>query len=535
MFHKADAFLIIFLFCFSSFLYWKTFYIKEDQIFIATKVWSDFGATIPVARSFSYGLNFPPQYPHFANEPIRYHFLFYLLVGFLEKYGLRLDYALNILSAIGMTFLMYLIYKGGEILFKSKIIGILSLLFFVFNSSFGFVEYFKINGINTNLIWKIISNEHFTSFGPYDGKIVSAFWSLNIYTNQRHLAFGYAIFLAIFLYLYHRIVKHKSISYDASLIIGIFVGLLPFFHLVVYAMIGILIFIFFLIFSHTRKQLFLSGFAAIILALPQFVYMGDSQVKSEIIKIGYLAEYISQIPYYWLMNLGLLIIFIPIGFLFANKNQRKAFLVFLTFFLIANILKLSPEIAANHKFVNMFVIGMNWFVALAIIKLWTKFLILKFVLPIIVLFMILTGIIDFFPIVNDKYIVIDDIPKNKIANFIYKKTPKDSVFLNSSFNFHPALLAGRKIFLGWPYYSWSAGYDTDHRNKIFMKIYTSTNKFEFCRLAHENKIDYATIEDTKGDINLPNINVNFFKENFKFIYEDPKENYYMISIKENCT
>ncbi|MCX7928681.1 MAG: hypothetical protein N2558_03265 [Patescibacteria group bacterium] len=531
---KLDLLVIFFAFIFSTFLYWKTLYIKDNQMFIATKVWSDFGATLPVARSFSYGFNFPPQYPHFAHEPIRYHFLFYLFVGLLEKYGIRLDYALNTLSAIGMTLLIYFIYKGGEVLFKNKVIGILSLLFFIFNGSFGFLEYFKANGINISSILQIPSNQNFTSFGPYDEKIVSAFWSLNIYTNQRHLALGYAIFLGIFLYLYHRIVKHKSISYNAALIIGILVGFIPFLHLAVYAMIGVAVLLFFLIFSHTRKQLFLMGFVAIILALPQFIYMGSSRVESELIKIGYLAKNISEIPYYWLLNLGLLIVFIPIGFLLANKNQKKAFLVFLTFFIIANTFRLSPEIAANHKFINMFVIGMNWFLAFSIITLWGKFLMSKLILTISILFLTLTGIIDLFPIINDKYVTIDDIPKNKIANFIDKNTTKDAIFLNSSFTFHPALIAGRKIFLGWPYYAWSAGYDTDHRNKIFTKMYTSTNKFDFCKMAIENNIDYVTVEDTKGDTNLPTINTEFFKNNFKLMYEDIKENYFIFSIKDNC-
>ncbi|TSC86331.1 MAG: hypothetical protein G01um10147_943 [Microgenomates group bacterium Gr01-1014_7] len=77
---------------------------------IATKAWSDFASHIPLIRSFSLGDNFLPEYPLFPGEPIRYHFLFYAVVGYLEKLGLRIDYAFNILSALSFAFLIISIY-----------------------------------------------------------------------------------------------------------------------------------------------------------------------------------------------------------------------------------------------------------------------------------------------------------------------------------------------------------------------------------------------------------------------------------------
>ena len=68
----------IFLLGFAWALMWKTFRVNQaGNLEIATKVWSDFAATIPLIRSFSLGDNFPPQYPLFAGPPIRYHFLFF--------------------------------------------------------------------------------------------------------------------------------------------------------------------------------------------------------------------------------------------------------------------------------------------------------------------------------------------------------------------------------------------------------------------------------------------------------------------------
>src|SRR4030042_3640834 len=98
--------LIILIFCcltISSYLMFRTFSYdtQTSSILIASKLWSDFSAHIPLIRSFSLGQNWTPQYPIFPGEPIRYHFLFYLLVGMLEKIGIRIDWALNIPSLIG--------------------------------------------------------------------------------------------------------------------------------------------------------------------------------------------------------------------------------------------------------------------------------------------------------------------------------------------------------------------------------------------------------------------------------------------------
>ncbi|HSW98127.1 MAG TPA: DUF2298 domain-containing protein, partial [Candidatus Saccharimonadales bacterium] len=171
---------------------------------IAGKAWSDFANHIPLIRTFSFGNNFPPQDPLFSGEPIHYHFLFYMFVGFLEKFGVRIDYALNIPSALGFFALLVMIYIFAVKVFRSKGVGILSVLFFLCNGTLSFFEFFRQHPFSNKTIQDIITNTTFPSFGPYDHKIVSAFWNLNIYTNQRHLAAAYALgLLIIYLVLFH--------------------------------------------------------------------------------------------------------------------------------------------------------------------------------------------------------------------------------------------------------------------------------------------------------------------------------------------
>src|SRR3989338_4090020 len=112
--------LIIFAISFSTFLMFFTFHKEQGDIFIASKAWSDFGSHIPLIRSFSFGSNFPTEYPLFPGQPINYHFLFYFFVGLIEKAGVPIDYALNIPSAIGFSGLILFIYFVAKKIFQSS-------------------------------------------------------------------------------------------------------------------------------------------------------------------------------------------------------------------------------------------------------------------------------------------------------------------------------------------------------------------------------------------------------------------------------
>ena len=535
-FEKKEIVLFILFFIFSWILMWKTFRLSQNgNMQIATKAWSDFAATIPLIRSFSFGSNFPPQYPIFAGPHIRYHFVFYLLVGTLEKIGLPISWALNLPSVLGFFTLLIAIYAVAKLVFRNKTVGFLSSLFFLFNGSFSFLEFFKKHPISTHSLSEIFNNNTFASFGPYDHKTISAFWNLNIFTNQRHLAIAYSFFLILVYYFYKKSGSNKKLNLGKTLLLGVIIGLFPFIHFAVFGMIEILLGTLFIFYPKTRKETFFVGFVSILIAVPQILYMGKGDVGVQLIHPGYLIQNLTPMNFlsYWFLNIGLASIFGPAGFLLASKKQRKIFFPFLMLFIIGNIFQFSPEIAANHKFFNLWVIGLNMFAAFFLIKTWKRSAYLQPLVGIFFFFMVFSGIIDLFPVFNDSYVTVNDIPNNNAATYIKEYTSKNAVFLNSSFLYHPASLAGRKIFIGWPYFAWSAGYNTDKRGKILVSIYTSKTKEETCRLLNKNNIDYFTIEDTSSDTDYPTIDLKYFSNNFSADYSD--QDIKIINVSKNCS
>jgi hypothetical protein len=522
---------------FSFWLMFSTFSYKNGFMLIATKAWSDFASHIPLIRSFSLGSNFPPQYPIFPGEPIRYHFLFYFLVGILEKAGLRIDWSLNLLSTLSFLALMLIIYLLGKELFKSKAVGILSLIFFLFNGSLSFIEFFKLHPLPSNTINDIIKNNAFPSFGPYDGKIVSAFWNLNIYTNQRHLALALAVFLLIIFFITKYERKKKNLPPYLTLLFGVLIGILPFFHSSVFLMILAVLGILLVLFSSERKSLFLILLVGAFISLPRVLFLEQAATYIPHIQIGYLiANQLSfySFTYYWIMNLGLSFIFIPIGFLFSPKLAKKVFIAFFSLFLIGNLFQFSIEMAGNHKFFNAFLIVGNMFSAFFLVRSWQKFKFLRVFILLAGFFLIFSGIIDFFPIKNDSLMTVSDYPNNSNIRWVMKNTPKNSIFLNTSYTYDQASLAGRKIFLGWPYFPWSLGYDTLRRSSLMKDMLGSQNKKNLCMMLKNNNINYIEISGNNlNNSDLPRVSSMLISD-FMPIYSDRQTNYNIYSTVKIC-
>lgn len=527
-----EAIFLSILFAFSALIMFKTFKAPEGTLKIATKAWSDFAATIPLIRSFSLGNNFPPEYPIFPGPPIRYHFVFFFLVGLLERIGLRIDLALNTLSTIGFFLLALSIYFLTKEVFKKRVAA-LAVILFVFNGSLSFLEFFKSHALGANTIREIVSNVKFSSFGPYDGHLVSAFWNLNIFTNQRHLAISYAAFIFLILLVYKN--AKDGFSKEGLLALGFFVGLFPFVHLAVFGMMLTALGIFFVIYPKIRRQIFFVGVLSLILAVPQFIYMGASQTTTSLFSPGYLIQKLTFVNFvnYWIFNLGLLVVLTPLGFILANPRQRKIIYPFLALFIIGNLFVFSPDRATNHKFFNLFLIGADMFAAFSLRTLWIRGVAGKILTCWLFFFLTLSGIIDFFPIINDSYVVISDYQKNPASQFILKNTPANSTILNHSFLYDPASLAGRKIYLGWPYFSWSAGYDTDKRFRTVKEILSGKDKNLVCKKLADEKIDFIEIKNPT-ELEEVIVNYSFFERNFNKIYFDNLQNLSIFEVSKSC-
>jgi len=506
---------------FSFFLMFHTFSYDggKHEIRIASKLWSDFGAHIPLIRSFSYGPNLtrllhgqPVESPLFPGEPIRYHFGFYALVGVLEKLGIRIDWALNLPSALGFFLLLILIFRLSYVLFANNSVALLSVLFFLFNGSLSFLKFFQ-----THTIADVVTNTKFPSFGPWDGGGITAFWNLNIYTNQRHLALSYAIVLALL------IIRQRPV------LTAVLLSFLLFTNYAAFAIAGLwLAWVFWR--EHSERTPLA---VAALLTLPALLWLQRVANLSSVIiwEPGYLAR-TTHVVLFWWQNLGAHMILIPLGLVFASRAIRSRFgLPLLALFILPNLFRFSPDMINNHKFFNFFLILGSMFSAYAVVRIGQMRLVGRIGQICLIFLLTLSGIIDFFPVINDYKGSIADVVASPDAQFFATQTKPADVVANSTWFYHPASLAGRSIYSGYTYFTWSYGYDQVMRETTLRAIYEAPTRQTLCHLLTQHSIALVELNQRPESYLAPNWKL---WNDLSSAYENPDTNLKFYETKTIC-
>ncbi|NLY74904.1 MAG: YfhO family protein [Firmicutes bacterium] len=622
--HRRETLFILIVLLVSSFMMFYTFHINNGRIYVGLSVFSDFGPHLAVIRSFSHGMNFPTEYPHFANGQARYHFLFQFLSGNLEYLGLPIDWAFNLPSIISLTVFMMLLYALAVILTGKPGVGFLSVILFFFRSSMAFFTYWSElrRTPGDNIFARILRTDIFI------GKTLHEDWGLwaqNVYVNQRHFAFALGIMLIIIIVLLPlfkkmlHALREKSattgsvddllqefmLRSDAwlpadigrSVVIGVLLGLLSFWNGAV-VVAALLILFGLAVFSKHRLEFANIALIAIAVSYLEtlfFIGPGSSALQPQIM-IGFLAAQKdgAGILRFYLELLGLLPLVLLTAFCFAPGGGRWLFIPFLLPLIFATTVQLTPDIAMNHKFIIISVLLLNIFAADFIHRLfkinpgsfkfnkgknqadsepaletastgepvcgetasdgtdpfasglrfigkislaalnkfesfWNLTLtqaiiraVLRYAAFIILMAMTITGVVDFITLINknlpQKAIVLEvDDP---VTQWVEENTRPDDLFLTDAYCIHPILMAGRKIFYGWPYFAWSAGYDVDGRNVITSNIYGGYDLQIVKELLEENQIRYVVIEDGNRQSYEYRLNEDLFRDNFTLVYQN---------------
>ena len=488
---------------------WFTFaYYKGEYFLMRSRLWSDFAAHLPMIRSFSLGDNFPPEYPQFANEPSRYHFLFYMLVGYMERIGINLAFALNTLSAIGLSLLLIMIFKFAEYFYGVKkkgaiFAGVLAVFFFLFNSSLSYVDYFQEKGVSLATIAGVVQVEQFINFGPWNGDDISAFWHWNVYTNQRHLAFSYALVLCIFWTLLRFSAKKKNqLSKTKRFLMILTMIVLPFFNLAAYAILLYMLFFWFVTNPSLIKKRLLFYLLLIVVSIPSFYCYWQLDVGKVIFSPGFMAaeKNLWGIIYYWWRNLGLYIILWPSLLVVGNKQQKKWLLMVAGLFLVANLFQLSTDMINNHKLINFFQLGIAVSLGVLLAKLWSRSLVAKLFVILLIPLLTLSGVMDASAIIHDRQVMLPDVVNLQLGIWVINNTAADSVFVTNQYLYNPVSLVGRKTYLDYGYFAWSMGYQDRPRRENLLDIFAPDSELDrWCHLMTKEQIDYVMLSPGKGD------------------------------------
>lgn len=459
---------------------WKTFSYdsKTHEFIIARNVVGDFGLHLSLIRSVSWGNNIPVESPFYPGVPMSYHYGVDVIAGLLERAGIRIDIALNGISAVAFTALLYLIYLLPQKLFgKNKYIGIVSVLLFLFHGGWSFMDYLK-NGWN---IWRIPNYIH---AGPFDGSLISTFFTLNVYANQRHTV----VALALGLWVIYELIHRKKRTIIRAIIFGCILGLVGWVHTLLFAAFCFIVFM-------------LRGIPILVPALILFIPRALSIVQAThgIGNIFFNPGFLSTRPFtwisfinFWWLNLGVALILIPLGFIKSGKKQKLFFISFFLLFIIANTFQLSYRIDHNHTLINLFMIIANMYIANLLWHWWHK---RKIVVIFLFATLTLSGLMDLMVIKNDYHLRVADAPKNPLMQWIKVHTDPNAIIIAPPQLLDPVTLSGRKNYVGHDYYLSVMGYDYKDRLQIVKRIYEKHDA-DAINLAKKQGAQYIIYNDS---------------------------------------
>ena len=155
---------------------------------------------------------------------------------------------------------------------------------------------------------------------------------------------------------------------------GVLLGLLPMFNSAVFLAAAAVLGVLFLLFSLRGQMLVLAATSGVI-ALPQMLYLSTGSGRAQMPKLlhwGYTVEHptVANVAKYFGFTFGFKWLLIALALIFAGSLPRRFFLAALSLIAVAFSFQFTIEVLANQKFLHIWVIIANLFVAFALWRLW---------------------------------------------------------------------------------------------------------------------------------------------------------------------
>jgi len=547
---RAAVWCLFLVVIFSAYLNWHSLNVtSRGDILVANGAWSDLMYHVSYIRTVALGNNVPIQYPYFANEPIRYHFLFDYFTGKVSQLGLDAVQALNIMSTLGLVSLLMLVFEFGRQLFKRTLTAVLGILFLVFHSSLSVFPWLKEN-FNGNILQSILQKGGWLAGTDFE---VWGLFNLNVFVNQRHFAFGLAALVLLVIVLVKFTaeseiddsspnelslsnVKAWVLDYGnvkVPLFWAVIIGCLPFWN-ALFAAIAVMFVLAFALFNYKNKNLLLglllTAIVASIIVYPQLMLFkaGASALKDyPRFHFGYALDHPSLIGFitFYFKVFGLKVPLIAAALFLVERRLRVYALILLIPFLIANLFQLSSVLYDNNKLIIASLVFMNCYAAYGIVYLLEKRSLAARVSAIVLSVLItLAGVVDFFAARNLKQTAIAD-QTSSLKWWTVQHTKPRSVFLtNTSIPFadnavSAVTLAGRYLYVVSNCVASSCS--VDPRLDTARRIYSFAGGMEQVKsLLQAEGIDYVLVDEHVRNNRELGLNERAFIENFKMVYKE---------------
>jgi sugar lactone lactonase YvrE len=458
-------------------------------------------------------------------------------------------------------------------------VGWIGVGLFFFLGQLSFIPYLGSFPSLADALGALPNLDHFLASGfPYRGE-EWGIWTQDVFLNQRHLASAIGILLVIVLFLLNRLARPQATpaggeapsrgglarSIAAAVgerqrqvvlafrepgvsarrwvtdpwlpgyaLCGLLAGLLPLYNGAMFIASAVLLGVLFVIFPNRSRMLVLAATAGVV-ALPQLLFLRPGTMAGEQTYPSFYWGYVVDDPTlirvatYVAFIFGPKLILSAVALLVGTWEQRRVFLAYLAVAAVAFLAQFSVEVLANHKFIQVWLIAANLFVAYGVVCLWRARAAIRpgtrLVAAGLTALIVVGGAIDLIPIKNERIYTVG-ADGDPLYEWVRTETSPKAVFLTDLYVVHGILIAGRKVYLGWPYYAWSAGYDTTAREAWYRDLFALRSPRELVTRLQSAKIDYVAIDDGLRDRGeAPRVNEELYRGYFQAVFTDPDNRY----------
>jgi hypothetical protein len=179
-------------------------------------------------------------------------------------------------------------------------------------------------------------------------------------------------------------------------------------------------------------------------------------------------------------------------------------------------------------------IVLNLFAAYGIVRLWNArpsiAVATRYAAAILVAIIVIGGVVDLLPIKNQRVLGVA-LAGDPLYEWVRTRTKPTDVFLSDLYVVHPILLAGRRLYYGWPYYAWSAGYAVSVRETEYRALFALRSPRELALRLQADHIAYVAFDDGLRDRGFaPTLNEDLYRNNFEMAFVDPDNRYAHLAI-----
>ena len=82
-----------------------------------------------------------------------------------------------------------------------------------------------------------------------------------------------------------------------------------------------------------------------------------------------------------------------------------------------------------------------------------------------------------------------------VTDWLSENLGKNDLLLTPQYSMNEVTMSGVMMYCGWPYYAWSAGYDTNYRAAQAVTVYTTADRQELKETVEKEHITYILFEE----------------------------------------